>query len=133
MSQSIKLNDNLYWDANAIHTEIVHADWIASQSAATLTTLTESVSLSAGTWLCIGSTPHSDFEGAAYTLRALSGSTNIGSNHYYRSMSVNQTPILLIFKVASTANVVLRSAQASTINFSYTERGGLDFIKLASY
>jgi hypothetical protein len=133
MSQSIELTNNLFWDATAIHTEIVHANWIADKSSASLTTLTESTSLSKGTWLCIGSTPISDCEGASYTLRALSGSTNIGSNHYYRSMSATQTPILLIFTVASTANVVLRSAQASTINFSYTERGGLDFVKLASY
>ena len=132
MAQSIKLNNDLYLDASSICMEVVHADWIAEQSTGSLQTMTKDVVLSPGTWLCIGSTPHSDFEGASYTLRSMSGSTNIGNNHYFRSMSTNQTPILLIFKVASTANVVLRSAQAAAVNFSYLERGGLDFIKLAS-
>lgn len=110
---------------------IIDAEWTATSSSASLTTLTESVSLSPGTWLMVAVTPISDNADMVYAPRAISGSTDIGSNVYFGGFE-NYNHCVLPFKVTSTANVVIRTGRATSVNFTYPERGGVRFVKLAS-
>ena len=131
MAQSIKLNDNLYWDASSLYMPVVKADWTATSSSASLTNVTDTATLSKGTWLAICRVPIASVDTVNYTLRAPSGTTDLGTNTY--SLGGTYSVFITVFVVSSsTATVVLRTASSTAVTYSYTERGGCTFIKLSS-
>lgn len=136
MAQSIKLNNSLYWDADAIHTNIVTVGWTAEASTAGSQNMTQAATLTKGTWLVVGCTPiQTEDVRKLYQLKSTSGTTTISASRIYAAEEgVNDyIPIIDVFQVTSnTATVLLRSASATSVTYTYLDRGGLTFVKLAS-
>ncbi|MBQ9031873.1 MAG: hypothetical protein IJ106_10540 [Parasporobacterium sp.] len=134
MGKAITLNNDIYWDISSLHgmADITTAAWTAEQNPGSMQNVTEEVILPKGTYMVDGSYPIADSD-LTTTLRAVRGSTTLGTNHYI--MGGTYAQIHEVFQVTSDeATVVLRSAQSNATSqavFSYIERGYISFIRLA--
>lgn len=109
---------------------ILYATWKASSSAAINVELTNSVSLTPGTWLIIGQNPLCSADGGVLGIAFSdeSAASVFPSGGYTSTVTYNKC--FAIATVTANVDVMLKSASRTSINYTYTERGGIIAIRI---
>ena len=111
--------------------EILTATWKASSSAATGVELTNAISLTPGKWLIIGQNPICSADGGltGIALSDENAGTVFPSGGYTSAVTYNKC--FAMVTVTANVNVMLRSGSRTSVNYTYTERGGIIAIRVA--
>lgn len=132
MSQSIKLDNDMYWDASSIHSAILTAAWTATSQTVALTIVTENLLLTKGVWLILARTPSTQSKAnMSYTFRSSSGTTDLNSQNYFVVPVNDGFGAILITVASETATIRLQTGASGSCTWAYTERAGLQAIKLS--
>lgn len=101
------------------------AAWTASSSAANLARLTNSITLPAGVYVIMAHLPQcSSTPFYAGLMGAPDGRNGTGA-------LPNQGVATWVVRLTSASNVYLAAGQSAACAFSYTERGGLQAVRIA--
>ena len=111
--------------------EVLTATWKAASSAATGVELTNAIGLTPGTWLIIGQNPICSADGGitGIALSDENAGTVFPSGGYTSTVTYNKC--FAMVTVTANVNVMLRSGSRTSVNYTYTERGGIIAIKVA--
>lgn len=111
--------------------EILTATWKAASSAATNVELTNAISLTPGIWLIIGQNPLCSADGGitGIAFSDENAASIFPSGGYTNSVTYNKC--FAMATVTANVNVMLRSASRTSVNYTYTERGGIIAIRVA--
>lgn len=112
----------------SIQGAIQTASWTASSSTATLTILTQDLTLTKGVWLILARVPEATANNT-YTFRTGSGTTDIDQQNYFLCDSYGMGAILVTVS-SDTATVRLQTGYSQSTSYSQTARGGLQAIRL---
>lgn len=110
--------------------EVLTATWKAASSAATGVELTNAISLTPGTWLIIGQNPLCSAEGGitGIAFSDESAASIFPSGGYTSTVTYNKC--FAFATVTANVNVMLKSVSRTSVNYTYTERGGIIAIKV---
>ena len=98
-------------------------------SPSALTVVTNDLTLCKGVWLILGRVPVASVNNS-YTFRVGSGTTDINAQNYFWSAPSYGIGAILITVTSATATVRLLTGGSASTNFSDTDRGGLQAIRL---
>ena len=116
-----KLLTKLCAKVGAIGT-VYSAPWVATESSAYATPLTEYITLPPGTYILILTAPN--ISGSM----AISG---IGATGTFGTLVADGSTLTSIVQISSTGHYRALSAQSASVTFSYIERGFLRAIRIA--
>lgn len=110
--------------------EVLTATWKAASSATTNVELTNAISLTPGIWLIIGQNPICSAEGGitGIAFSDENAASIFPAGGYTSTVTYNKCFAMAI--VTANVNVMLRSASRTSVNYTYTERGGIIAIKV---
>lgn len=104
------------------------ADWIAASSSAYATNLSELIYLDPGTYLAIVTCPIVDSGAIPIRIQKTDGDADIAEQYTNVATYAQMTQPV---KVLTRAGFQLRSFSSTAATFSYIDRGGMQFVRIA--